>query len=192
MRMIRMMGSMAFVLGLFTCVFAGLPWYVVVADDPAVPMWLRVAVFALLGGILTVLVSVGIEQRKVKGLDAPEPPEEPGHSVVLLNVEDVPNHEVKEVLGLVRGHTVYAIWLGNDLSALIRLILGGELTEYTGMMSKARSIATARMVNQAQSRGANAIINVRYMTTSVIGSAAELLAYGTAVKLDPDPRKERA
>ena len=81
-----------------------------------------------------------------------------------------------------RAHTVCAIWLGKDLSAIIRLILGGELTEYTQMMGKARQAATDRMVAQAKKVQADAIINVRYMTTSVIGSAAELLVYGTAVK----------
>ena len=82
-----------------------------------------------------------------------------------------------------QGHTVYAIWLGKDLSAIVRLILGGELTEYTDMMGRARSAALERMMAQAAEKGADAIINVRYMTTSVVGSAAELLAYGTAVKL---------
>jgi len=85
------------------------------------------------------------------------------------------------VLGLFTA--VFAIWLGNDLSALLRLILGGELTEYTEMMGKARTTASNRMITQAAGMGADAIINVRYMTTSVVGSAAELLAYGTAVKL---------
>ncbi|GAI19813.1 unnamed protein product, partial [marine sediment metagenome] len=70
-----------------------------------------------------------------------------------------------------------------DLSALVRLILGGELIEYTEMMGRARTAATNRMIAQAAEMGADAIINVRYMTTSVVGSAAELLAYGTAVKL---------
>jgi len=84
---------------------------------------------------------------------------------------------------MVQGHTVFAIWLGKDLSALVRLILGGELTEYTEMMGSARTAATNRMVAQATEMGADAIINVRYMTTSVVGSAAELLVYGTAVKL---------
>ena len=77
----------------------------------------------------------------------------------------------------------YEFWLGKDLSAIVRLILGGELTEYTDMMGKARQTATNRMVAQAGQMGADAIINIRYMTTSVVGSAAELLAYGTAVKL---------
>jgi uncharacterized protein YbjQ (UPF0145 family) len=80
-------------------------------------------------------------------------------------------------------HTVFAVWLGKDLSVIVRLILGGELTEYTEMMGRARSTATERMTTKAAEIGADAIINVRYMTTSVIGSAAELLVYGTAVKL---------
>ena len=65
----------------------------------------------------------------------------------------------------------------------MRLVLGGELTEYTEMMGRARELATNRMIGQAGQMGADAIINVRYMTTSVVGSAAELLVYGTAVKL---------
>ncbi|UCH24041.1 MAG: YbjQ family protein [Deltaproteobacteria bacterium] len=104
-------------------------------------------------------------------------------SVLLLNSATLPDRDIAEILGLVQGHTVFAIWLGKDLSAIIRLILGGELTEYTEMMGKARATATRRMIVQASEMGADAIINVRYMTTSVIGSAAELLVYGTAVKL---------
>jgi len=100
-----------------------------------------------------------------------------------LNSTELPGQEITEILGLVQGHTVFAIWLGKDLSALIRLILGGELTEYTEMMGRARAAATNRMMCQAAEMGADAIINVRYMTTSVVGSAAELFAYGTAVKL---------
>jgi uncharacterized protein YbjQ (UPF0145 family) len=100
-----------------------------------------------------------------------------------MNSAEIPGREITEILGLVQGHTVFAIWLGKDLSALVRLILGGELTEYTEMMGRARAAATNRMTAQAVEMGADAIINVRYMTTSVVGSAAELLAYGTAIKL---------
>ena len=100
-----------------------------------------------------------------------------------MNSDAVPGRAVGEILGLVQGHTVFAIWLGNDLSALMRLILGGELTEYTEMMGQARDIATDRMVAKAEEKGADAIINVRYMTTGVVGTASELLVYGTAVKL---------
>ena len=184
MRILRHIGSLAFVVGLFTAVFAGIPWYLVVSDDPVIPWWLRIAVFSLLGGILVVLVTVAIEQRGKKAPSTEGPlPAEPDRTVLLLNSDTVPGRAVTEILGLVQGHTVFAIWLGKDLSALVRLILGGELTEYTEMMGQARQTATRRMIAQAAERGADAIINVRYMTTSVIGSAAELLAYGTAVKL---------
>ena len=183
MKAIRQIGSLAFVLGLFVVIFAGIPWHVVVADDPVVPWWLRLAVFCLLGGILVVLLILAIEQKK--GMKPAEelPLAESKAGVLLLNSAEVPGRATREILGLVQGHTVYAIWLGKDLSAIARLILGGELTEYTEMMGMARTTATNRMMAQAAEMGADAIINVRYMTTSVVGSAAELLVYGTAVKL---------
>ena len=183
MKTLRLIGSLAFVFGLFTAIFAGIPWYVIVTDDPVVPWWLRIAVFCLLGGILLVLLTVALEQRKNKtsGEEFPLTESQPGF--LLLNSTEIPRREITEILGLVKGHTIFAIWLGKDLSALVRLVLGGELTEYTEMMGRARKVATDRMMAQAEELGADAIINVRYMTTSVIGSAAELLAYGTAVKL---------
>ena len=183
MKTIRRIGSLAFVLGLFTVVFAGVPWHVMVANDPVVPWWLRIAVFCLMGGILVVLLTLALEQKLAKPPAEASAPAGSGSEVLLLNSVAVPGREVTETLGLVQGHTVYAIWLGKDLSALVRLILGGELTEYTEMMASARATATGRMVAQAAEMGADAVINVRYMTTSVVGSAAELLAYGTAVKL---------
>ncbi|MFC1730721.1 YbjQ family protein [candidate division KSB1 bacterium] len=183
MKILRHIGSLAFVLGLFTAIFVGTPWYMIVADDPVVPLWLRTAVFFLLGGILVVLLTVAFEQRKFKTSGKEPLTAEADRAVLLLNSEEPVGREIKEILGLVQGHTVYAIWLGKDLSALVRLILGGELTEYTEMMGNAREAATGRMVAEAASLGADAIINVRYMTTSVVGSAAELFAYGTAVKL---------
>ena len=183
MKVIRQIGSLAFVLGLFVSIFAGLPWYVIVSDDPVIPWWLRIAIFCLLGGFLVVLVTLALEQLKARpSVEAPEPAET-DRSVLLLNSDAVPGRQAREILGLVQGHTVFAIWLGKDLSAIVRLILGGELTEYTEMMGRARTMATNRMVAQAKEVGADAIINVRYMTTSVVGSAAELLVYGTAVKL---------
>jgi len=183
MKIVRQIGSLAFVVGLFTAVFAGVPWHVMVADDPVVPWWLRIAVFCLLGGILVVLLTVALEQRKFKTSAEGPLPTESDSKVLLLNSTEMPGREITEIVGLVQGHTVFAIWLGKDLSAIVRLILGGELTEYTEMMGRARATATNRMVATAGEMGADAIINVRYMTTSVVGSAAELLAYGTAVKL---------
>jgi len=173
----------AFVLGLFTAVFAGMPWHVMVADDPVVPWWLRIAVFSLLGGILVVLATLALEQRAHKASVEEPLTAESDRTVLLLNSDELPGREITDILGLVQGHTVFAIWLGKDLSAIARLILGGELTEYTEMLGSARTTATERMTAKASEMGADAIINVRYMTTSVIGSAAELLVYGTAVKV---------
>ncbi|MEE8540482.1 MAG: YbjQ family protein [Desulfobacterales bacterium] len=183
MKVLRHIGSVAFVLGLFTAVFVGTPWYVMVADDPVVPWWMKIAVFCLLGGILLVLVTLALEQRAHTA--SVEEPLATGSErrVLLLNSDVLPGRKITEILGLVQGHTVFAIWLGKDLSAIVRLILGGELIEYTEMMGSARSTATERMTAKAAEMGADAVINVRYMTTSVIGSAAELLVYGTAVKL---------
>jgi len=131
-----------------------------------------------------VLVTLALEQRVRKASVEDPLSTESDRTVLLLNSDVLPGREINEILGLVQGHTVFAIWLGKDLSAIVRLILGGELTEYTEMMGRARSIATDRMTNKAAKMGADAIINVRYMTTSVVGSAAELLVYGTAVKLN--------
>jgi uncharacterized protein YbjQ (UPF0145 family) len=184
MKAIRQVGSLAFVLGLFTCIFAGVPWHVITSDDPVVPWWLRIAVFSLLGGFLVVMVTVALQTKKITKTAAEVPVESESQTgLLLLNSTEVPGRQTSEILGLVQGHTVFAIWLGKDLSAIVRLILGGELTEYTEMMGKARTVATNRMLAQAKEIGADAIINVRYMTTSVVGSAAELFAYGTAVKL---------
>jgi uncharacterized protein YbjQ (UPF0145 family) len=154
-----------------------------VADDPVVPWWLSIAVFCLLGGILLVLATLAIEQMAHTASVEEPIVTESNRTVLLLNSDELPGREIIEILGLVQGHTVFAIWLGKDLSAIVRLILGGELTEYTEMMGSARSTATERMTAKAAEMGANAIINVRYMTTSVVGTAAELFAYGTAVKL---------
>jgi len=183
MKIIRQIGSLFFVTGLFVTIFAGLPWHVIVADDPVVPWWLRAAIFCLLGGILAVLLTLALEQTKHKKSKEELVVDQSPRGVLLLNSTEVPGREITEILGLAQGHTVFAIWLGKDLSAIVRLILGGELTEYTEMMGKARSKATNRMIASAEKMGADAIINVRYMTTSVVSSASELLVYGTAVKL---------
>ena len=186
---IRRVGSVCFVLGFFAVVFAVIPWGVTVLDSAdlggPLPPWAKLAFYLLLGGAAVVLISVAIEQ----GLYGPKAVEADAAAmpagILMENTDRVPGREVTEALGLVKGHTIYAIWLGKDISALVRLILGGELTEYTEMMGKARTIALQRMLEEAAELGADAVVNVRFMTTSVIGSAAELLAYGTAVKLAP-------
>lgn len=182
MKTIRLLGSLAFVLGLFTSIFVGIPWYIY--HDPILPWWLKTAAYCLVGGIFLVLMSVALEQRKIFAPVKELQPDEFKPGLLLQNSAEVPGREITEVLGLVQGHTIFAIWIGRDLSALVRLLLGGELIEYTEMMGRARKVAASRMIAQAEELRADAIINVRFMTTSVIGSAAELLVYGTAVKLD--------
>jgi len=181
MKTIRLLGSLVFILGLFTVIFAGIPWYLY--NDPTLPLWLAIAVYGVVGGILVILLTVAAERQKGGALGGELPPEESRPQMLIQNSAEVPGREITETLGLVRGHTIFAIWLGRDISALMRLILGGELIEYTEMMGRARSVATDRMIAQAAELGADAVINVRFVTTSVIGTAAELLAYGTAVRV---------
>jgi len=181
MKIIRLVGALAFVLGLFIAIFAGVPWFVY--HEPLVPWWLKIAVYALVGGILVVLLTVAVEQRKGKAPGKELPPGESRSRVLLQNSAEVPGRNITEILGLVKGHTIFAISVARDIPALMRLIVGGELIEYTEMMGRAREVATNRMIAQAEELGADAIINVRFVTASVIASAAELLAYGTAVKL---------
>ncbi len=181
LKTLRLVGSLAFVLGLFTIIFAGVPWYLY--HEPILPWWIKTAVYCFMGGILLVLLTVAVEHGKGKAQEKELPTAGPLSRVLIQNSAEVPDRKITEILGLAQGHTIYAIWIGRDLSALVRLILGGELIEYTEMMGRARKMATDRMIAQAEELGADAIINVRFMTTSVMGSAAELLAYGTAVKL---------
>ncbi|HBY57887.1 MAG TPA: hypothetical protein DEG96_08545 [Candidatus Atribacteria bacterium] len=181
MKFFRTIGSLAFVIGLFTAIFVGGIWHVY--TNPTLPWWLKISIYCLLGGILLVLLTVALEQKKGKAQEEELPTGEIKTNILLQNSAEVPGQEITKVLGLVKGHTIFAIWIGRDLSAIVRLILGGELIEYTEMMGKARIVASNRMIAQAEKLGADAIINIRFVTTSVIGSAAELLAYGTAVKL---------
>ncbi len=187
MKFFRIIGSLAFVIGLFTAIFVGGLWHIY--HEPTLPWWLKIAIYCLLGGILLVLLTVALEQKKGKGQEEELPTGEIQTRILLQNSAEVPGSEITKVLGLVKGHTIYAIWIGKDLSAIVRLVLGGELFEYTEMMGKARMVASNRMVAQAEELGADAIINIRFVTTSVIGSAAELLAYGTAVKLSKPKTK---
>lgn len=101
--------------------------------------------------------------------------------MILVNIESVPGHTVQEVRGLVQGNTVRAKHVGRDLMAGLKNIVGGELKGYTELLTEARQEAVSRMVAQAQGLGANAIVNVRFSTSSVTAGAAELYAYGTAV-----------
>lgn len=103
--------------------------------------------------------------------------------MILVNTEYVPGREVQQVLGLVQGNTIRAKHLGRDIAASFKNLVGGELKGYTELLTEARRQATERMIAQAQQLGANAVVNVRFTTSAISQGAAELYAYGTAVKL---------
>jgi len=104
--------------------------------------------------------------------------------MLISNLEVIPQKRILKHLGLVQGSTVRAKHVGKDILAGFKNILGGELVAYTELMTEAREEATNRMIQQAESIGANAILNVRFATSSVAQGAAELFAYGTAVVID--------
>ena len=95
----------------------------------------------------------------------------------------IPGKEITETLGLVKGNTVRARNIGRDIFAGLKNIVGGEISEYTKLMTQARDEATQRLIQEAEKLNADAIIGVRYTTSNVMQGASEILAYGTAVKL---------
>lgn len=101
--------------------------------------------------------------------------------MILVNTDYIPGKEL-ELLGLVKGQSIRAKHLGKDIGNLLKNLVGGELTSYTEMMNESRALATKRMVEEAEQLGADAIINIRYSSSQVMQGAAEVLAYGTAVR----------
>lgn len=101
---------------------------------------------------------------------------------MLLVTTDAITGKELEMLGLVKGGTIQSRNLGKDIAQGLKSLAGGELTAYTEMMTMARALATQRMVEEAEALGANAVVGVRYQSASVLQGAAEILAYGTAVK----------
>lgn len=101
--------------------------------------------------------------------------------MILVNTDYIGGKEL-EMLGLVKGSTIQSRHLGTDLLQGLRNLVGGELSEYNEMMNDARELATKRMVSEAQSMGADAVVNIRYASSEVMQGAAEVIAYGTAVK----------
>jgi uncharacterized protein YbjQ (UPF0145 family) len=102
--------------------------------------------------------------------------------MILTTTERIPGHET-EIVGVVFGNTVRSKHLGKDISAVLKSLVGGELQEYTEMLSDARTEALNRMINMAQEMRADAVVNIRFTTSQTMSTAAELLAYGTAVRL---------
>ena len=101
----------------------------------------------------------------------------------LVTTEAVEGRQIEQVLGLVRGNTIRARHIGRDMMAGLRNIVGGEIKEYTRMLTQARDEAISRMVKEAEALGANAVLGVRFTTSQTMSGAAEILAYGTAVRL---------
>jgi uncharacterized protein YbjQ (UPF0145 family) len=104
--------------------------------------------------------------------------------MIIVTTEFVPGKEIKELKGYVKGNTIQAKHIGNDIMAGLKQIVGGEIKEYTQMMDKARQVAIGRMVEDARSQGANAIITFRLQTSAVMSNASEIVAYGTAVVVE--------
>ena len=105
----------------------------------------------------------------------------------LVNIDYIPGYVITDALGIVKGTTVQSKNIGKDIVSGMKTIVGGEITAYTDMIAKARQIATKRMVDDANNLGADAIINIKYGSSAVMSGTAEIIAYGTAVKI----RKEK-
>ncbi len=116
----------------------------------------------------------------------PSPPPQVAPSarrILITNTENIAGAEIEEVLGLVQGNTVRAKHIGKDIVAQFKNIVGGEVTDYTRLFSEAREEAITRLIDNAVSIGADAIVNVRFVSSTISQGMSELLAYGTAVKL---------
>jgi uncharacterized protein YbjQ (UPF0145 family) len=114
----------------------------------------------------------------------PQQQSQPYGNLILTTLEGVPGRRITQHYGLVQGSTVRAKHIGRDIAAGLKNIVGGELRGYTELLQEARQEALSRMIQQAASMGANAIVNVRFATSSVAQGAAELYAYGTAVRVE--------
>ncbi|MCD6135988.1 heavy metal-binding domain-containing protein [Candidatus Bipolaricaulota bacterium] len=103
--------------------------------------------------------------------------------MITVTTETIEGREIAEVLGLVRGNTIRARNVGRDIMAGLRNIVGGEIKDYTRMLSQARDQALERMIRDAEAKGADAVVGMRFTTSQTMAGAAEILAYGTAVRL---------
>ena len=101
--------------------------------------------------------------------------------MILVNTDYISGKEL-EMLGLVKGSTIQSKHIGNDIAQSFKTLVGGELRSYNEMMNDARAIATKRMVAEAEAMGADAVVNIRYASSAIMQGAAEVIAYGTAVK----------
>lgn len=103
--------------------------------------------------------------------------------MIVVTTETIEGKQIVKTLGMVRGNTIRARHIGRDIMAGLRSIVGGEITDYTKMLAESREQAIMRMVEDAESKGANAVVGARFVTSMVMSGASELLAYGTAVEV---------
>ncbi|OEH85179.1 hypothetical protein BHU72_06095 [Desulfuribacillus stibiiarsenatis] len=106
--------------------------------------------------------------------------------MILVNTETIPGKKIVRTIGYVKGSTIQARHIGQDIIAGLRNIVGGEIKEYTNLMDDARKRAVQRMVAEAEARGANAIVNLRFMNAQIAQGAAEILVYGTALVVEDE------
>ena len=104
--------------------------------------------------------------------------------MIVVTTDAIVDRRIVEVFGLVMGNTVRARHLGKDVMALLRNVAGGEIGEYSRLLAESREQAVSRMVGRAEERGANAVVGLRFVTSVIMGGAAEILAYGTAVRIE--------
>ena len=105
--------------------------------------------------------------------------------MIITTTAEIQGRAVTENLGLVRGNTIRARFIGRDIMAVFRALAGGEIGEYTKMLAEAREQASDRMIEEAESLGADAIVTTRFQTSMIMSGAAEIMCYGTAVKTRP-------
>ncbi len=106
--------------------------------------------------------------------------------MIIVTTETIPGQKVTKVLGIVKGNTIRARHVGKDITAGFKNLFGGEIEEYTKLMAEAREQALDRMMANAKSKGANAVAKVNFSTSFIMGAASEILAFGTAVVVEPE------
>ena len=151
--------------------------------SPELPRWLEILFTTLgvgcLGLVLPVLWALNIRIKEIGCAQSDLNQEE--FDMLLVNIDYIPGKDL-DVLGIVKGTVVQSKNFGKDFMAGMKTLVGGEITGYTEMLNEARQIAVKRMVDEAESLGADAVINIRYGSSSVMQGAAEVISYGTAVK----------
>ena len=158
--------------------FVSLTWI------PELPRWVQILFYALATFcallILPALAALSVRWKEIDQFDATHILKEET-TMLLVNIDYIPGKEF-EVLGLVKGTVVQSKNFGKDFMAGMKTLVGGEITGYTEMLNEARQIAMKRMVDDAESLGADGVINIRYGSSAVMQGAAEVIAYGTAVR----------